>query len=70
MFRRATTTPCPTGILRTADANWKLNRTRKFFGHSYTSPSPSIFTIQQLGLGLTKAFSLHIRMNIDNNLDQ
>ncbi len=61
MFKRATTTPCPTGILRTADANWKSNRTRTFYGFSYTSPTPSIHTLQQLGLGITKAFSLHIR---------
>jgi hypothetical protein len=61
MFKRATTSPCPTGILRTADANWKSTRTRNFFGFSYSSPTPSLYTIQQLGLGLTKAFSLHIR---------
>ena len=26
-----------------------------------TVPTPSIHTLQQLGLGITKAFSLHIR---------
>ena len=40
---------------------WKLNKTKQFFGNSYTSPTPSIYTIQQLGLGITKAFSTHIR---------
>jgi hypothetical protein len=51
----------PLGILRTADANWKLNKNRNFFGFSYTAPTPTIYTIQQLGLGITKAYSLHIR---------
>jgi hypothetical protein len=66
MCRRATTPPCPLGILRTADANWKLNKQRLFYGNSYTAPTPSIHTIQQLGLGITKAFSLHIRNAIKN----
>ncbi len=61
MFTRATTHPCPIGILKTADAMWKTNKPRKFFGYSYTSPTPLISTIQQLGLGITKAFSSHIR---------
>jgi len=46
MCSRSTTHPCPT---------------RNFFGNSYSSPTPSIYTIQQLGLGITIAFSTHIR---------
>ncbi len=42
MFRQATSTPCPLGILRTADANWKINKTRPFFGYSYTAPTPQM----------------------------
>ena len=42
MFRRATTNPCPLGILRTADTNWKQNKIRPFFGYTYTAPTPSI----------------------------
>ncbi len=61
MFQRATSTPCPLGILRTADANWKLKRNRTFYGFSSTAPTPAIHTIQQLGLGITKAYSMHIR---------
>jgi hypothetical protein len=61
MCSRSTTHPCPIGILRTADTYWKTNETRHFFGNSYSSPTPSIYTIQQLGLGITKAFSTHIR---------
>ena len=61
MFTKSTTSPSPIGILRTADCLWKQNKQRPFFGHSYTAPTPSIFTIQQLGLGLTKAFTTHIR---------
>ena len=61
MFAKATTPPCPLGILKTADAIWKTTKQRPFFGYSHTSPTPSIFTIQKLGLGITKAFALHIR---------
>jgi hypothetical protein len=28
---------------------------------SDTAPSPSVYTIQKLGLGITKAFTTHIR---------
>ena len=61
MCSRSITHPCPIGILRTADTYWKTNKTRHFFGNSYSSPTPSIYTIQQLGLGITKAYSTHIR---------
>ena len=62
MLSRITRHPCPVGILKTADANWKTNHhTGDFFGFSYTSPTPSIFTTQQLGLGITKAFATHIK---------
>ena len=61
MYHRATSHPAPTAILHAADSYWKSNKTRRFYGHSYTSPSPQIHTIQNLGLGITKAFSLHIR---------
>ena len=42
MFSKITKHPCPIGILRTADAYWKGNKTRTFYGYSYTSPTPSI----------------------------
>ena len=61
MLRRATSSPSPIGILRTANANWNRNKLRTFYGHSYTAPTPSIYTIHQLGLGITKAYSVHIR---------
>jgi hypothetical protein len=64
MLSRITRHPCPIGILKTADAMWKINKTGAFFGFSYTSPTPSIFTTQQLGLGITKAFATHIK-NVD-----
>jgi hypothetical protein len=60
-FKRATTSPSPIGILRTADSIWKTTKQRPFFGYSYTSPTPTIYTLQKLGLGITKAFALHIR---------
>ena len=61
MYARATTSPSPNGILQTADKIWKETKNRTFYGHSYTTPTPSITTIQQLGLGITKAFATPIR---------
>mmetsp|Transcript_4148 Transcript_4148/g.9309 ORF Transcript_4148/g.9309 Transcript_4148/m.9309 type:complete len:87 (+) Transcript_4148:107-367(+) len=39
---------------------WKHNRTRKFYGHPYMSPTSRGCTIQQLGLTITKAFALRL----------
>ena len=50
---------CPLGIVHTASANWKRCSDRKFFGHSYTAPTPVEYTLQQLGLGVVKALSIH-----------
>ena len=61
MLSKITRHPCPIGILKTADSMWKTNKTGGFFGFSYTSPTPTIFTTQQLGLGITKAFATHIK---------
>ena len=61
MHHRATTHPCPTGILQTANIHWKHTSTRRFYGFSHTAPTPYIHMMQQLGLGITKAFTLHLR---------
>ena len=53
--------------LTSADHNWKLSQSptrRPFFGHSHTAPTPSIYTIQQLVLTTTHAFSNLIRHGI------
>ena len=62
LYTAATNHPCPSGILRTASAVWSRTSTRKFFGHSYTAPTPVEHTLQQLGLGITKAFALHHKL--------
>jgi hypothetical protein len=64
MYIRATTHPAPLRILNSADEQWKLTQTRRFYGYSHTTPTPQIHTIQQLGLGITKAFSQHLRRSI------
>jgi len=64
LYQRATTHPAPTGILLSADSTWKRNKTRRYYGFSHTAPTPSIHTLQNLGLGITKAFTLHIRNSI------
>ena len=37
--KRATTHPAPIGIVITASDNWKKNKSRTLFGHSYTAPT-------------------------------
>lgn len=61
MYARATTAPCPLGVVTSASIVWKRTRTRKFFGHSYTAPTPKEYTLGKLGLVITKAFAVHIR---------
>ena len=61
MYERATSIP-PSGILLEADYNWKHTQktqstTRRFFGCSYMAPTPSITTIQQIGIGIAHAYS-------------
>jgi hypothetical protein len=53
--------PSPKGILLLANHNWLLHPTRCFYGHSYLAPTPSINTVQSLGVSLTKAFARHVR---------
>ena len=55
--------PSPKGILLMANYNWYLHPTRRFYGHSYLAPTPSITTVQSLGVSLTKAFAHHLRYN-------
>jgi hypothetical protein len=68
MYQRATTFPSPLGVLRTADHHWNSNNSqpRNFFGHSHKAPTPSITIIQQIGLGITKAFGHHILKSTQN----
>ena len=61
MYARAMTPPAPHGIVTIASIRWKQNRTRAFYGHSYTAPTPHEYLLQQMGLCFTKAFALHIR---------
>ena len=67
MHHRATTHPSPTGILHAADAMWKLNPTRRYYGFSHTAPTPQLHTLQQLGLGITKAYGIHLRNCTSHN---
>ena len=61
MYKLVTSARAPNGLVQQACTKWKRGATRRFFGHSYTSPSPKEFTAQQLGLVMTKAFGLHLR---------
>jgi hypothetical protein len=60
MYKRASNPPNTLGILTSADFFWKQLQSptrRTFYGHSYTAPTPSIHTLQQLGLAVLKGFS-------------
>ena len=70
MYRLSSLHPGLTGILPLADATWKRTRQphEKFYGHSYTAPTPSTFFLQQFGLACTntKAFAIHLRRKPSN----
>jgi hypothetical protein len=60
MYKRASQPPCPLGILTSADILWTQSTSptrRTFFGNSYTLPTPSIHTLQLIGLSISKAYS-------------
>ena len=61
MYSKITTFPSPKGILKLADHNWKISKTRAFYDHSYSAPTPKIHTLQQIGLTIIKASAIHIR---------
>ena len=61
MHRRITSFPSPVGILPHADRVWSATHTRPFFGHSFTAPTPSMSTLQNLGLCICKSFASHIK---------
>jgi hypothetical protein len=53
--------PSPKGILLLANHNWSLHPTQHFYEHFYLAPTPSITTVQSLGVSFTKAFAHPIR---------
>jgi hypothetical protein len=61
MYDRATNRPAPIGIFIEADQRWKQlqadqsQQHRTFYGLSHYAPTPSISTIQQLGIGIAHA---------------
>lgn len=61
MYDLAHDAQCPSGIIPHAASAWRENKTRRFFGHTYTAPTPREHTLQQMGLVVTKAFGLHLR---------
>ncbi|EJK77731.1 hypothetical protein THAOC_00419 [Thalassiosira oceanica] len=58
MYARASAPPAPHGVVTLASVRWKQNRTRAFYCHSYTAPTPHEYLLQQLGLCFTKAFAI------------
>jgi len=59
-INNASQPPCPLGILTSANIRWTQSASptlRTFFGNSYTAPTPSIHTLQLIGLSKSKAYS-------------
>jgi hypothetical protein len=50
------------GILQLTDHNWTIYQPRRFFSHSFSSPTPSISTLQALGLCTSKSFVAHTHL--------
>jgi len=60
MYECASQPPCPLGILTSVDIRWTQSASptrRTFFGNSYTAPTPSLHTLQLIGLSISKAYS-------------
>ena len=55
---RATTHPAPFDIVTTASINWKRHKSQRFFGNSYTTPTPRAYFLQKFGLHTTKALAV------------
>ena len=53
-----------------ATSKWKRERFKHqpFYGHSYTSPTPKEYALQQLGIAISNATALHIRDVKDGKL--
>ena len=61
MYRRLTTSPCPSGVIIQAAIQWKKESATQFYGGSHTAPTPQEYTMQQLGLMLTRAYGMHLQ---------
>jgi len=66
-FKCATTHPAPIGLVITASVAWKKNKSRTFFGHSYTAPTtPRELSLQQFGLHTMKALTVLLHNSFRN----
>jgi len=54
------------GVIITASVAWKRNKSRTFFGHSYTAPTPRELFLQQFGLHTTKALAVLLQNSFRN----
>jgi hypothetical protein len=61
MYSKVMHFPSPKGVLKLAGHNWKTTQSHQFYGHLCSAPTPTITTLQKLGLILTKVFTLHVR---------
>ncbi len=60
MYHWATTFPAPSNILHSANKYWKCNKAWRYYGHLHSALTLEIHTLHNLGLGIVKAFSIHM----------
>jgi hypothetical protein len=63
MHRWITSFPSLVWILPQADCVWSATRPRTFYGHFFTATTPSLLTLQNLGLCICKSFASHSNNN-------
>jgi hypothetical protein len=59
MHRWITSFTSPVGFLPHAGRAWSTTRPHTFYGHSFTALTPSLSTVQNLGLCICKSFASH-----------
>ncbi|EJK49410.1 hypothetical protein THAOC_31718 [Thalassiosira oceanica] len=50
------------------DGNWKRNKSRHFFGHSYMAPTPREYFLQKYGLHNTKALGVLLHNSFKHHI--
>ena len=63
MYNTVMSPAAPIGIIPLATANWKRTKCKRqrFYGHTYTCPTPKEYYQQRMGLGIANAVAMHVR---------
>ena len=64
MFHLANSNRCPSNIMQWAGDAWTKKKSEAdniWYGDSYLAPSPRIWALQQIGIGLVKSMAFHVK---------